>query len=416
VSTSQPSCAWSVHLLTHLSVKTLAHTFEHTSWKSESGSWSPSVGMTTLTETRTIKTVATPDLVSTVTVVEPPVHTTTVEVATVPALPVSIVYVTAAQKHLAAHSDDVDDESEDESHCGDEDDCPEPGTPQSGVPQPTTTTALETRKWKGPRKGVYMYNPWTRAIICYDCYTKSSKNLEKFECRSGHNQEVFCNNMPDPEEEITTTIYPTTTVTLTYQADGQQMVHLEKRSWHKRVTFPHPFLPGNTVCADAEWEKRGQKKDEIRLQKPKTNMKKCDKSKKTVDIEIKNGTATEIGPERTSTTVILAPVPSTSTITVRPLPSLTTSCSTFPFGSVTTVIVPKPVVSTVTLPGLPKVTTTTIFATAQPPPSIVTVQLPQPPQVVVTTVMGVPQPAQSLVTYTVVEKQTLAQRKEHTDL
>jgi hypothetical protein len=371
----------------------------------------------------------TPAPVSTVVVVEPsPVATVTmtVDVPTVLAPTVATVTVTAAQKHLAARSydDDDDNDNDDDSgpECVDEDDCPELGTPQSDPPEPTTTTtALEARtKWKGPKKGVYMRDPWTKAIRCYECYAKSDKHLEKFECRSGYHQTIFCGGLPDPNEEITTTIYPTTTVTVTYQADGQQMVHLEKRSWHNPVTFPHPFIPGNRVCADAEWEKRGQKKTEVRLQKPRTNMKKCDKSKDTVDIEIKKGLVTAIGPQRTTTeVVILPPVPSTSTVTVRPPPCLASSCSTWTVDPTTTVIVPKPSISTITVivpkPAhstitLPEGTTTTVIAV--PSPSIVTVY-PQPPQFVT---VGAPQPAQSVVTYTVIEQQTLAQRKEHTDL
>jgi hypothetical protein len=41
----------------------------------------------------------------------------------------------------------------------------------------------------------------------------------------------------------------------------------KRRSWHKPVFFISPFVPGLLVCADAEWEKRGQLKTEMRIRK-----------------------------------------------------------------------------------------------------------------------------------------------------
>jgi hypothetical protein len=41
----------------------------------------------------------------------------------------------------------------------------------------------------------------------------------------------------------------------------------KRNSWHKPVFFISPFVPGLLVCADAEWEKRGQLKTEMRIRK-----------------------------------------------------------------------------------------------------------------------------------------------------
>ena len=63
---------------------------------------------------------------------------------------------------------------------------------------------------------------------------------------------------------------------------------LEKRdSWHKYVSFTHPYRAGVRACADAEWEKRGQPKAEVRLQLTNTDFTQCSWFRATeIDIPI----------------------------------------------------------------------------------------------------------------------------------
>lgn len=58
----------------------------------------------------------------------------------------------------------------------------------------------------------------------------------------------------------------TSTKTVVSVVTSTQGVGLEARnSWHKRVWFTNPW-DSRRMCADAEWEKRGQQNTEIRLQ------------------------------------------------------------------------------------------------------------------------------------------------------
>lgn len=154
---------------------------------------------------------------------------------------------------------------------------------------------LEPRDKKGNTKGVWLYHPWSWSVICYECYTEKLDDYTEFECRSGPNNPVSCGARPvaiDGEritvtEHISTTLYSdsTTLYELTTSTvdigDVEKLapVPLEKRkSWHRRVTFDHPFVPGKRVCADAEWEKRGKPNAEVRLQKTGDKIEKCQKT------------------------------------------------------------------------------------------------------------------------------------------
>jgi hypothetical protein len=300
-------------------------------------------------------TLPVPEVVSTITLTLPDIPTTTITLSKAPAPAESTVYVYPPR-------DSIPDCADDDS------DCPELGTPQSDSPDAAATAALvERSKWKGPHKGVWMHHPWTRALICYDCYARSDNNLKKFECRSGPKNPIYCGEKPDPAKPTTTTtIYPTETVT----AKGvPQLVHLEKRSWHEDVSFTHPWFPDTRVCADAEWEKRGQRKSEVRLQKPKTG-KSCGN-----DIDSKQASpVTLLGPTQT-TTVVVVPEPVRTTVTIVPIP-LTTSCTTMPQPAIVTVVQPQPVdVTTVTLGQSAPVGVTTVTLGQQAPtPVFVTIQ------------------------------------------
>jgi hypothetical protein len=393
VSTCQHSCACPKHLLTYLSE---------------------------------------PDPVSTVIVASPEPVTVTQTIGREPE-PVQTVTVIAAnppEKRLAARSEpdpsqELDDSEQDDSEpdCEGED-CPDP------------TTDLQTRnkgKWKGPRKGVWMRHPWASSLMCYECYTKSAKNTEKFECRSGPKNAVSCGEMPNPDTATTTTIYPTQTVAV---VAGQPVAQLEKRSWHKKVEFPHPWFPGTTVCADAEWEKRGQKKNEIRLQHPKSNKKHCNNPE---DIGVEQCIMTAIGPTQTVyvtlapprfTTITVTP-PSPSTLTVDPdtetvflpapqTPTVTVIASTL--CSEVRVVKPAPVKTTVVVAPQPGSTTT--VTVGKPSPSFITVTQSYYPPVVATTTTIIVQPQPAPIYTTVAAGApdpgyiftTIQQRKEHTDL
>lgn len=203
-------------------------------------------------------------------------------------------------------------------------------------------------------KGRWMFHPWSRSLICYDCYTYKTDDFTKFDCRSGPKNPMNCGPKHGRINDFTSTLtreVTTTVVSPTYtfmkvatpivevavptvevavpivevatstmdtdfsvfsvfvlsgpsssssaaaqvaeddtdfgegdigMADGD----IEKRSWHLRVRFMHPYLAGVPVCADAEWEKRGKPETEIRLQKITTDMKKCDGDSNTHDIDI----------------------------------------------------------------------------------------------------------------------------------
>jgi hypothetical protein len=318
--------------------------------------------------------------------------------------------------------------------------------PQQG-PVNKDTQDLEPRrknKWKGPRIGVWMLHPWTMAVICYECYAKSDDNTFKFECRSGPKNPIDCKgSVPNPQDTITVTHTPAITVTagdpitsvITVTATqprpvspaaspvisgqavytmiggkpvytiidqsiqtvtlGQKEVDLEPRkSFHRAVRFTHPWYPDTEMCADAEWDGRGKDRGEIRIQKPDTKMKRCDKDREMQHIDASPKTSTYELPTRTiaisTSTVYPAPI-----VTVNPSPPMVTvttiigSAPAPPTVTVTTIIDPAPTYSTVTtiidaLPIYSTVTTTidpapaystitTITMDSEPPCSTVTV-------------------------------------------
>lgn len=158
---------------------------------------------------------------------------------------------------------------------------------------------------KGSTKGVWMFHPWSRSVICYECYTEKVDDFTQFECRSGPNNLINCGEQPPAIEGQHTTVTHITSTTVTAAAiqtttsyemttstinsldvEKVQSISLERRlSWHRRVTFDNPFKPGTIVCADGEWEKRGQAAAEVRLQKPGTDLKQCqDEQAQAIDL------------------------------------------------------------------------------------------------------------------------------------
>lgn len=121
--------------------------------------------------------------------------------------------------------------------------------------------------------------------LCYDCWSSNVEDPLDFQCRSGSDT-LDCGKMPldDNGEFVTQTVTQTiintshkgtstTTTTVTSDVPNQE----RGGSWQDYVTFENPFHPGKRVCAEAEWEKRGQgDKSEIRLKDIKVgDHKKC---------------------------------------------------------------------------------------------------------------------------------------------
>lgn len=136
-----------------------------------------------------------------------------------------------------------------------------------------------------------MKHPWTDTPVCYQCYTKKPGKYDWVKCRSDKKMDHLCPPLPvdsngnplTTSTTITATAitetstvaatspgikWETTTVTLAATtALPTPEGTLAARSWHKDVTFRLPWADNRRMCADAEWEKRGQgDKEEIRLQ------------------------------------------------------------------------------------------------------------------------------------------------------
>ncbi|KAH7065984.1 hypothetical protein BKA63DRAFT_168511 [Paraphoma chrysanthemicola] len=177
-----------------------------------------------------------------------------------------------------------------------------PGAP---VTSTSTSRRLEARadtKNEPMTLNVWMYHPWSRTAICYHCYRKKESDFGNFKCKGGPNIKGTCPPRPEPKagEPITSlttilhvSIQPTSTAVVSTVTDGT-LVHtstqtstapaLERRSWHKSVFFQNPWVPEHYVCADAEWEKRGKDKTEIRLQKIKYKNDKDCRDAQSIDL------------------------------------------------------------------------------------------------------------------------------------
>ncbi|KAH9866531.1 hypothetical protein J1614_008221 [Plenodomus biglobosus] len=210
-----------------------------------------------------------------------------------------------------------------------------------------TASELEQRQ-QNNHTGVWMFHPWSGSLICYDCYTYKTDDFSKFDCRSGLNNPIDCGLKPAHKDDSTSTVTTrttatvlspthtftpvTTTTTRTRSSSSSSAAfHLaevaievgdielgdgdiEKRSWHRRVRFMHPYKAGVPVCADAEWEKRGKPENEIRLQKVTTDMEKCEEGTGTQDLNVPDDVV--ITAVTTVTTHSVSVVQSTRTTTV----------------------------------------------------------------------------------------------------
>lgn len=160
-------------------------------------------------------------------------------------------------------------------------------------------------------RSVWMFHPWSRSVVCYACYTTKPYDFTTLECRSGPAHAGECGDRPTETDDVfststmtltstltaatapmstttsTSTSFTTLSTTLSFPSSPTAATDLERRkSWHRRVTFTHPFFPAQKLCADAEWEKRGQPETEIRLQKIGTDMDKCGKEDEVWDLSV----------------------------------------------------------------------------------------------------------------------------------
>ncbi|KZM22234.1 uncharacterized protein EKO05_0011342 [Ascochyta rabiei] len=146
-------------------------------------------------------------------------------------------------------------------------------------------------------KSVWMLHPWSKSMVCYLCYPEKKGDYSKIECRYGKDFPAQCGGNPvggdgEVRTPMTTTTATTTATTTTHTTSTKLTVFSmsgrddddasmsdsesdftdmdldmsQKRSWHTPVKFGHPFVQGQHVCADAEWEKRGRPESYIKIQ------------------------------------------------------------------------------------------------------------------------------------------------------
>ncbi|KAF2624709.1 hypothetical protein BU25DRAFT_132743 [Macroventuria anomochaeta] len=207
------------------------------------------------------------------------------------------------------------------------------------------SAAVERFKPHRETKGVWMLHPWSQSVVCYSCYPKKDHDYRKIECRHGDDYPADCGAAPVVHRPTTTTTTSTTTATTTTHStkkataytvsqyadylhtsssdseSDQEFAHLDielsqKKSWHTPVKFGHPFIVGKYACADAEWEKRGQKgKEYIKIQ----HVHICD-HKDRLDsqwIGLPETVVHTTHKTKTSTSTIQHTSTSTSTLTIR---------------------------------------------------------------------------------------------------
>jgi hypothetical protein len=132
---------------------------------------------------------------------------------------------------------------------------------------------LEPRRKKGDVIYKWMFHPWSRSVLCYECYTNKPGNWDWVKCNSGPDHNEACSERPVDADGFPYTTTATETSSrlrftrTTYTTDATGIVTtatyttltslptLEARSWHKSVHFRHPWT-GN----------RGRPNFEIRLQ------------------------------------------------------------------------------------------------------------------------------------------------------
>ncbi|KAF5848405.1 hypothetical protein GGP41_005774 [Bipolaris sorokiniana] len=206
-----------------------------------------------------------------------------------PAVEERAVVERVTNKTVVSNSTEVDYSDDDSDSDSDDSD--------SSLPTGNSTTlSKRLHWWQGPRRGVWMLHPWTGSILCYECFSRSEKALEWFECQSGSDNPTDCGERPlAPVYTKTISIQPVVTV---IPGDARP---LAKRSWHRPVYLHNPWYPGMTLCGKAVWEGRGKKlHQEIRIKKPRAKLRKCEKSPEAQNIAIYIRTATTTEPVRTT--------------------------------------------------------------------------------------------------------------------
>jgi hypothetical protein len=250
--------------------------------------------------------------------------------------------------------------------------------------QPRNVSGLDALGESYHWESVWMWHPWADSLLCYDCWSKDSRGFGWVKCNAGPLVDVDCGPKPiGPDgQPISTTTLPGATrtistagpgtytftdlttassvVTLLSQEFTSTSTYVEtvpphsgvsyilpspgpplgpRDSWHKAVTFKNPF-DGQRMCADAEWDKRGQAKTEIRIQEVRyeNKGKECSND---LNLDAPGPAETTVG--TTTTTTGFTNIEH-STITVTEVRT-----TTIPFGpfrptstSVTTTIFPPP--------------------------------------------------------------------------
>ena len=134
-------------------------------------------------------------------------------------------------------------------------------------------------------------HPWTGSDICFKCWTDHKNINSKFGCHSKPrlHGEVNCGPKPLPVPPTSTHLVTHTTTaevvfTVTDQFHQKPSPVLENRSWHTPVALQHPYFSDKRICADAEWEERGESEEEVQIKHPK-DLNKC-RRKNMVNIDI----------------------------------------------------------------------------------------------------------------------------------
>jgi hypothetical protein len=252
------------------------------------------------------------------------------------------------------------------------------------VSNASPTTLQHARRDLEPRdknniRNVWMYHPWSRSILCYECYTKKPDDFSWVKCRSNRLVNHLCGARPvdfegNPSTSTTTsttsttttttavTIFPETLSTSTFTLElpataplSSAASSLVPRSWHKKVNFQLPWNKAR-ACADAEWEKRGKANTEIRLQE--VHVDGGDDCKDSESLDLPDTVVLTDTVTTTSTTTFLQPTfTAVATVTETIYTSASVVTITFSEPAETT---PTPSVVTITTLTPTEITITTL--------------------------------------------------------
>jgi hypothetical protein len=189
---------------------------------------------------------------------------------------------------------------------------------------------------------VWMYEPWSRTVMCFFCHTKEKGDYGWVKCEGRADNRYMCNAPPidasgspvpsytwaTATETMTTTytdlVIDETTVTQTLTAPypyAPVQAELDPRtghgSWHHDISFKNPFRSGPArFCGDIEHEKRGKKgKEEYRIQHVHaiTDRNPCENS---YDLDLEQEVVTSIAATTTKSEIAFTQSTYTATAVV----------------------------------------------------------------------------------------------------